>query len=144
MNWGKGITIVFCLFAALICTLVYKSTKTKFDLVSTEYYKDELNYQDRIESMNNANKLSDASITQNAESVIITMPKEQQGVKVQGEAWFYCKTDAAKDKKIALTPADNGVQVIDKKRLTKGIYQVKLDWKDSKESYYTEKDIVIN
>jgi hypothetical protein len=144
MNWGYKLMFAFCAFALLIGTLVYKSMHTKFDLVSQEYYKDELHYQDRIESINNANKLSNANVTQDAASVIITMPKEMQGEKLKGEAWFYCKTDAAKDIKIQLSPSEEGVQVIDKKRLSKGNYQVKLDWKDSKESYYIEKDIIIN
>ena len=58
MNWGKGLIGVFCLFALGMGTLAYKASSTKLDLVSNEYYKDELRYQDKIDGMNNASKIS--------------------------------------------------------------------------------------
>ncbi|MFZ8343681.1 FixH family protein, partial [Staphylococcus aureus] len=54
MNWGYKLLLAFISFALIIGILVYKSINTKYDLVSTEYYKDELRYQDKIDGSGNA------------------------------------------------------------------------------------------
>lgn len=143
MNWGNKLLVVFIAFAALIGTLVYKSMHTKFDLVSTDYYKDELTYQDKIISIQNANKLSGVNITQDSASITLFLPKELMGEKIQGEAWFYCKTDADRDRKINIDINGDDQQIIDKKKLLKGNYQLKLSWKANNKNYYTEKDVFI-
>ena len=91
MNWGNKLVLVFIVFAALIFTLVYKAVNTKFDLVSKDYYKDELRYQEKIDGIHKANTLSSVAITQNNSTVTLALPKEMNGEIVAGEAWFYCK-----------------------------------------------------
>ena len=86
------LVLVFIVFAALIFTLVYKAVNTKFDLVSKDYYKDEWRYQEKIDGIHKANTLSSVAITQNNSTVTLALPKEMNGEKVAGEAWFYCKT----------------------------------------------------
>ncbi|OZA73450.1 MAG: endopeptidase La [Thiotrichales bacterium 39-47-5] len=98
MNWGNKLIIVFILFACIIGTMVYKAINTKVELVSKDYYKDELRYQDRIDGRNNAEKIGKVAVTQDAESVAIALPAEMKGIAVTGEAWFYCQTDDVKDR----------------------------------------------
>ena len=59
INWGTGIVIAMLLFMTFILQFVYRSfdSKNSHDLVSKDYYKDELYYQQEIDKMNNANKL---------------------------------------------------------------------------------------
>ena len=54
MNWGRSLILVFIVFAAFMGYLVYRASGTHFDLVSKEYYKDELRYQDKIDGFRNA------------------------------------------------------------------------------------------
>lgn len=144
MSWGNKLLLVFVGFAALIGTLVYKAVNTKFDLVSDDYYKDELKYQETIDGINNANKLSAITVSENAASVVIQLPNEMKGAKVEGEAWFYCKTNAALDKKIALHVNADAQQVIEKSSLAKAIYTLKLSWKAGAEQYYSEQQVIVN
>ncbi len=143
MNWGNKLMFVFILFAGLIGTMVYKAINTKFELVSKDYYKDELRYQDRIDGRNNAEKIGKVAVTQDAESVEIALPAEMKGMAVSGEAWFYCKTDAIKDRRIPLSVDENGRQLIMKKTLVKGNYELKLNWETASEKYYTEQKLII-
>ena len=143
MNWGNKLIVVFILFAMLICTMVYKAFHSKPHLVSEEYYKDELRYQDKIDGMANTAKLSDAIVSQDSTSVTIQLPKELNGGKIIGEAWFYCKTDEGKDKKFPLEVDSTGKQTILKKQLLKTGYQVKLSWKIDSTNYFTEKEIIL-
>lgn len=144
MNWGNKLIIVFILFAGLIGFMVYKAMNTKFELVSKDYYKDELRYQDRIDGKQNANKLGNILISQNADELLLALPNEMKGIKVEGEAWFYCKTDATKDRKIMLQVDENGQQHILKNKISKGIYELKLNWQTTTEKYYTEQNITVN
>jgi len=145
MNWGNKLVVVFILFAILMATLVYKAVNTKFELVSKDYYKDELRYQDRIDGRNNAALIGKVAVTQDAEALTIDLPEEMKGVKVEGEAWFYCKTDAERDRKIALAVDTSGKQLILKKQLTKGTtYELKLNWQAGDQKYYTEQIVNVN
>jgi hypothetical protein len=143
MNWGNKLVIVFILFAGIIGTMVYKAINTKVELVSKDYYKEELRYQDRIDGRNNADQIGKVAVTQNAESVEIALPAEMKGLAVSGEAWFYCQTDDVKDRRIPLQVDENGRQLILKKELVKGSYDLKLNWEASSKQYYTEQKLII-
>lgn len=144
MNWGNKLIVVFLVFAVLMGTLVYKCITTKYDLVSKDYYKDELRYQDKIDGMANAAHVSDINLSQNNEFITIDLPKELNGDKPKGEVWFYCATDDRKDKKFPLLVDASGEQIIQKKLLSKTNYQVKLSWKtEDNKIYYAEKKLIV-
>jgi hypothetical protein len=140
MNWGYKLIVVFALFALLIGTLVYKSMHTKFELVTKDYYKDELKYQDRIDAKNAAAKMSDVSIVQENDSIKIQFPKEIASNISQGNVWFYCKTDEVKDKHINF----NNAFAITKNQLNKAYYQAKISYQAGGINYYSEKEILIH
>ncbi len=143
MNWGNKLILVFILFAVLMSVLVYKSVNTRYDLVSKDYYKDELRYQDKIDGMANAAKVSDVIVSQDAANVVVDFPKELNGYKTEGEAWFYCATDDVKDKKITLQVDSNGRQTFPKNQLSKTNYLLKLSWKIGNSNYFAEKSVII-
>jgi len=143
MNWGNKLIIVFILFAILMTVLVYKSVNTRYDLVSKDYYKDELRYQDKIDGMANAAKVSDVVVIQDSSNVIVDFPKELNGYKSTGEAWFYCSSDDSKDKKIPIQIDANGRQVFPKNKLSKSNYLLKLSWKIGDSFYFAEKKLTV-
>ena len=96
MSWGNKLVVVFVIFIAMIGTLVYKSIMVKNDLVASDYYTQELKYQDKINGTNNANAISQVSVAQDNDFVTIYLPSELKGNSITGEAWFYCVTDAQK------------------------------------------------
>ena len=144
MNWGNRLLVVFGLFALFIGFLVYKCFNTKFDLVSKEYYKDELRYQDKIDGMNNAAVISDLKVERNNESVTVVFPPELKGQKAEGEIFFYCPTSEDKDKHFPLMIDAEGKQSIAKKDVVKGIYKLKVTWNIGTKKYYSEKDLKIS
>lgn len=144
MSWGNKLVVVFVIFIAMIGTLVYKSVMIKNDLVTSDYYSQELKYQDKINGANNANAISQVSVAQDNDFLTIYLPTELKGDNISGEAWFYCVTDAEKDRHIKLNIGDNGAQMISKKELAKGNMQLKLTWKVGDKDYYTEKNLLIN
>lgn len=77
LNWGNSIAIFFSLFVVFILFMVYKATTVNHDLVSDNYYLDELKYQDVIDGMNNFNATgSRLGIDQKENGIILSIPEK--------------------------------------------------------------------
>lgn len=143
MNWGHKLTIVFIAFAVLIGTLVYKCTQQKFDLVSDDYYTQELKYQDKIDGSKAASEISPVKISQTASNVIIQMPEEVRGLSTTGDIWLYCAYKASDDVKLPLHLDANGIMEIDKKHISGSNYTAKITWSSGGTNYYKELPLTI-
>lgn len=143
MSWGNKLVFVFISFAALIGTLVYKSMNTKFDLVTKDYYKEELRYQEKLDGIKNSNAISDIVVDQDNAAITIQFPEEVKNLPIEGEAWFYCKTNADKDKKLPIKLNSEGKFVIEKSNLSKETYSLKITYKAGNTSYFTEKELSV-
>ncbi|MGL6269890.1 MAG: FixH family protein, partial [Chitinophagaceae bacterium] len=58
-NWGYKIAVFYLVFIAGIMFLVIKSSRQQMDLVTTDYYAQELKYQDKIDQSKRADGLSE-------------------------------------------------------------------------------------
>ena len=144
MNWGNKLLIVFALFAGMMSYMVYRCFNVPVDLVSNEYYKDEIAYQQVIDGTKNANALSTKiSIQESQSSISIQLPQEMRSKLIKGKILFYCPSNLENDKKVELSTDLNGKQDIDLKKITKGNYTVKIDWTDNNKLYHTEQPVTI-
>jgi hypothetical protein len=118
--------------------------KTNIDLVSNEYYKDELSYQKIIDGSKEANLLKNkVSIIQEGTTIAIRLPDEMKNEAIKGQSWFYCVTDAKKDRKVDMQMNADAEQVINASLFIPGKYIVKLNWSSAGREYYTEQNITI-
>ena len=121
-----------------ILSFVYKTfTNKKYDhhLVTTEYYKDELNYQKEINAENNAKKLSrNVEINHTNNGIEIVFPDEFKHKKIEGTIHFLRSANDKLDFTIPIQLKDNKQQIADDK-LVKGIYIVTIKWKDNDKAY---------
>ena len=144
-NWGHKLTLGFVAFAGMIVYMVVESMHTRYDLVSNEYYKDELLYQQVIDGASRANQLSSrAAITQQNDELTLQLPAEMQQKTVTGSLWFYSADDSRKDKKIALQLNDNAAQTIGSKQFIPGNYTAKIRWESNGTGYYAEVPVTIH
>lgn len=144
MNWGNRILLVFVVFAIGIAYLVYRATSTNFELVDAGYYKDELQYQQVIDSKKNANELSALpSLEISQAGLELHLPAEMKEKKISGEVYFYCSYDSKKDHKFSLETDSSASQIIDIKKLMPGTYVAKISWTDGSKKYYSENNISI-
>ncbi|MCX6317980.1 MAG: FixH family protein [Bacteroidetes bacterium] len=143
MNWGNKLLLTFVVFGAGMTFLVYRSVKTNYELVDKEYYKSELAYQQVIDGSNRANALSETTLTQDSNGIILQLPAEMKNKKVSGTIHFYCAYDEKLDKRVELTPSADGQQVFAPGVLQAGTYTVKINWQSEGTGYYTEKNLII-
>lgn len=139
LNWGHKLLFVFIVFAALMSFLVYSSVKTNFDLVSKEYYKEEIAYQQVIEGTKRANLLSSAvSLVRQNDSILVRFPREMHSAQVKGTIWFYYPPDAKRDRKFPFSSMATGELAISRLHFLPGNYTVRIRWEKDTHQYYTE------
>ncbi len=89
INWGKGIVIAIALFMCFILYFVVKvQSDTQYDneMVTEQYYKKEKLVQGNIESIQNANSLTEkVAITKTVNGVVVNFPKEFDYSKIKGK-----------------------------------------------------------
>ena len=144
MNWGNKLVLVFIAFGSMIGYLVYRCSHTSFDLVSADYYKDELVYQQTIDAAQRAGALTGRmTVEHQNDQVLLRFPAEMKDASISGDAWFYCAADARRDKRVALHPGTGGVQELDRNSFMPGRYIAKISWSYNNRAYYTEQPLVI-
>ncbi len=128
-NWGYGIVLALLSFIIFILSLIFLFPigKQNSDLVSKDYYGDELAYQDVIDAKNYANTLYNKPIVKTTEFGFITsFPKEVQAKNVH---FYLYRIDVSEYdiKKNVDLDKDNEF-IIPKKVLEPGTYIHKLYW----------------
>jgi hypothetical protein len=145
LNWGHKLIGVFLIFVGMMSYLVYRCVKTNYDLVSKEYYKEELSYQQVIDGASRANQLGNKiSIVQRGNELLLQLPDEMKHTAVKGTAWFYYAPDAKRDKQIEINPNAEGEQSINSSPFFPGNYTVKVNWESNGQHYYTEEFVTIH
>ncbi|AHM62423.1 nitrogen fixation protein FixH [Flammeovirgaceae bacterium 311] len=139
-NWGHGIIVFFCCFISFMGYLAYRSSKENIDLVTEDYYKQELGYGSQMDKMRNAQALAKpVQVMVEGRAVAVAFPA-LEGV-VSGEIQMFRPSDAQFDRTVAITPDASGKQQLDVTDLPAGLYRLKIDWKAGDKSFYTEEAI---
>lgn len=143
MSWGTKLTLVFIGFVGLMATLVYKSFNTHFDLVTKDYYGEELRYQEVIDGKANAEAMEEqVTLEQQQSNVVISFPASMQQADIKGEVWLYFPNNAKFDQRIPLQ-LENGIQTIPIALLSSGNYEARVQWIYNGQPFYKIHQLVI-
>jgi len=138
INWGTGIVIAMLSFMIFILSFVYKAVAVdeyQHELVSEDYYKDELHYQEEIDKLNNAQTLSqDVILTNSKKGVIIKFPEDIEQASIVGSIYFQRLSNEKLDFTEQIKLNDYH-QLIPDERLVSGKWIVKVDWETKQEKY---------
>ena len=144
INWGTGIVIVFVVFAVGILVMVRISMNREVDLVSDDYYRQELHHQDQIESEKRSKDLSEhPSISVVLGEVALKLPKSFSPDSTSGTLTFYRPADRHKDFSVKLRLNSTNTQLVSTSSLQKGLWKLKVRWVYHHQDYYHEEAIVI-
>ena len=142
MNWGKWIIVAFVLFAGFIATLMTVCMREEISLVSKDYYKDELVYQDQISRINNANSLDKKPVIVTAGNYIevdFMQFNEIEG----GELKLFRPSDSRMDKVFSLRSTEATKQIFAIEGLSKGHYRARMSWAMNGKEYFIETLVTI-
>ncbi len=141
MNWGYRIIVVYVMFISGIVYMVVRASAQKTDLVRTDYYEEELKYQQTIDATENANALTaKLKCEVQRDTMFIYFPAEMKKANITSTLWLYCIADKNNDiKKTAGT--SNGEIALPLTATNKGMHDVKVNWTVEGKQYYFEEKI---
>ncbi|MBK7764515.1 MAG: FixH family protein [Bacteroidetes bacterium] len=143
MNWFHKLMLVLILFIAMLSFMVWRSSKAKLDLVTDNYYEEELKYQDRIEhTANNDDLQEQVNIEKLEDNLIISFPDNISIQEVSGKVNLYFAANKANDKSFDLLLDQNHKQRIDIDNRS-GNYTIQISWQYQNKTYFTEKKIFL-
>lgn len=140
MNAGRWIFVTFILFAGFIGTLVTICVRQDISLVSKDYYKEELAYQQQIERMQNTAQLqSKPQISVAGHQLTVTF--DSLYFIEKGKVNVFRPSDASMDRNFELAASDGPSYAYSLSGLNSGMYRVKLFWSMSGKHFYQEEII---
>lgn len=145
INWGTGIIIAFILFISFIMYFVINMNVNKkydHDLVTEDYYQEELLHQKEIDKVDNAKELTEnVSWEKTNDGIVILFPKNLEYKNITGQVFLYRPSNKKLDSEINISLSDHYL-LIPKTRLLDGRWNIKVDWKYNGKSYLYKESIV--
>lgn len=141
LSWGYKIMFVYIVFVAGMGVLVFKASNQKFDLVTNDYYDQELKYQQVIDQAANSSKLSAPVAIERKEGELkISFPDEMKNKKKLVDFYLYYAADAKKDFRKSFEINENELAQALPVGM-KGMYELKLSWEAEGVKYYFEQKL---
>lgn len=145
INWGTGLMIGMILFIGFILFFVIKISTDKtydYDLVTEEYYKKELVYQQEIDAQENANSLAqNISGTKTEEGWLLRFPDNLDYSKISGTLFLYRPSNKKLDFQEPLQLTGQELLIPDA-RLVPGRWNTTVQWSYNGEDYLYKNEIV--
>lgn len=139
-NWGTGIILVYSSFVLFMLGMVYLCTQQHFDLVTPDYYEQELKFQQVIDGKQNEKKLGKVTSVVIDEAIItVTIPMD--AFDGEGNVTFYRPDNARYDVSLPLHGGNSVSLPIEK--LKAGMYKVMVSWEHAGKPYYNEQALIV-
>ncbi|MFI1745492.1 FixH family protein [Thalassobellus sediminis] len=144
INWGTGIILAFIGFISFIMYFIITmnvNNKYSHDLVTEDYYAEELNYQNDINKLTNANNLNQKiTYKKSAKGLIINFPNDIDFSKIKGKVFLYRPSNKQLDFDTAISLSKPYLLIPDN-RLVDGRWNIKIDWQLNNQSYLYKETI---
>ena len=144
VNWGTAMVIAMIAFIVFILTFVYRSAvmdEYQHELVSEDYYGDELHYQEEIDKINNASKLEvDLTMVRTADGLTFRFPEDLEPEKISGTISLQRPSNKSLDLKLPIELNESEFLIPDQ-NLASGKYVVVVDWKHENSEYMFKDEI---
>lgn len=144
LNWGHGVAIALGSFIIFILFLifVYSSGMKNSELISDDYYQDELIYQRVIDAKNNAETLvQKPAYSQDKNGITIVFPQSVSVDDSKVNFTLFRTDDGNLDVKKEITLDGSKQFTIPSKVLSAGSYTLKVSWKENKKPYQLDYDV---
>ena len=145
--WPYAIITWFIIFASALVAWVCVTVRLKTDLVSPDYYEQEVRFQNRLDTLNRTAAIrGQVQIGYDAQkkSLSIRLPASHLTSKTTGSIHLYRPSNETLDRKIPLAIEAGGTQQIPADDLRGGLWNVRLEWTAGGADYFVEQVIVVD
>jgi hypothetical protein len=144
--WPVSIISFFIVAIVSCVTFVAFCSRHPVDLISANYYEEEIRYQGQIERLQHAQQASQlGSVSYNPITKIITvsLPSDQSEHARSGQVQLYRPSAASRDRQLKLELDPKGLQRIDAASLLPGLWKVRISWAIEDREYFMDEKIVV-
>jgi len=115
--------------------------KYDFDLVTEDYYGEELKFQSDIDKETHSKTLkTNLAWTKTTEGVVISFPNDLDIEHIKGNVFLYRPSNKQFDFEIPISLSNHTLLIPDK-RLLGGRWNIKVDWEYNKNEYLYKTEI---
>ena len=144
INWGTGIVIVIAAFISFIMYFVITMSTNKkysYDLVTDNYYQQELQYQKQIEAEKNAkNLIENVKLKHSEFGLTVNFPKDLDYKMINGKVFLYRPSNKQLDFEIPIS-ISKPYLLVPEKRLLDGHWNIIVSWTYEKKDYFFKKEL---
>lgn len=144
INWGTGIVIAFVAFISFILYFVVRMStdyRANHDLVTEDYYKATLDYQQEIDAEKNANASAKLVMEKSSEGLLLNFPAKLNPEKIKGTVTFYRPSNKNLDFDVPISLSNTHLLIPDE-RLLAGRWDIKISWEYEGEMYLHKESVV--
>lgn len=141
--WPIGIAVYFFSFFVLVVIFAIKASGVRFDLVTKDYYAQELVYSDTMEARQRAMALEEKPAVRLHGHLLTVQPPAiwEAAPEATGRLHLYRASDARQDIRMEWNPGEPTHLTVQGK--LSGWYQVRLYWEADGKSYFDEHDVYL-
>lgn len=141
---GGLITSIVLFVGFLLGILIFAMLQPQ-NLVSKNYYNEELAYQQHIDKVQRLKVLQNEPRFNYLKTgqLSVQFPAKWLEQPISGTLLFFRPSDSRLDRTLPLNIGADGMQLIDVYGFQPGLWKIKLDWQMSGISYYAESSLVI-
>ena len=145
INWGTGVVLAFIAFISFIMYFVINmniDVKYDHDLVTDDYYKQELEFQNDIDKESNSKTLEEnIKWNKTKDGILLKFPNTLNQENITGKVFLYRPSNKQFDFEITISLSNYNLLIPDK-RLLDGRWNIKIDWQYNGKSYLYKKEIM--
>lgn len=144
--WPVSIISFFAIAILFTVGFVAFCTRHPADLVATDYYEQEVQYQGRIDRLQRAahtGQKASASYDFQTKQIQISVGGISDAAAATGSIQLYRPSAMAQDRKIALALDSTGTQRIDASQMSPGLWKVRMSWTVNQQDYFLDQQLVI-
>ncbi|MEY8757998.1 FixH family protein [Chryseobacterium tongliaoense] len=144
-SWGHGVVIALFAFIAFILSMLFlfPNGQKNSEMVTDNYYEEELQYQDVIDAKKRADSLQEKPVySQNVNGILVSFPKDYNNSNTTVKFVLNRTDDQNLDIKKSEQLDTNQSILIPAKVLKQGNYTLRLMWTKDKTDYRMDYDVI--
>ncbi|OCA78513.1 nitrogen fixation protein FixH [Chryseobacterium contaminans] len=145
LSWGHGVVIALAAFIIFILSMMFlfPNGQKNSEMVTDNYYEEELQYQDVIDSKKRADELQEKPVySQNTNGIKIIFPKDYTHSNTTVKFVLNRTDDQNLDIKKSVELDDSHSFIIPAQVLKMGNYTLRLSWTKDKTDYRMDYDVI--
>lgn len=143
--WPIAIIAFFIVFATFLATFVVWALGQRQDLVTENYYEQEIRFQEQLDRLHRTQTQSgQTTVTFDVvkNRIVINLPPAQAAA-ARGTIQFYRPSNAKLDHEIPLAVNADGVQTLDAQAMAAGLWKIRIHWSVKGQEYFFDQAVVV-